>query len=276
MDLVDHQFGGLLKALAARVVERVGHEHADRVGRGARARENVFAADDRVTDGGDEIFVDGEFFFLGDERVAGEAGDELGGIVGAGDELGVEHALDQRGRIFGDLLEKHEILVVKLALGAGGRLFVENLDGADHDVARLERDGEHGANLEAGRLRHRHHHRRLRLGVAEKNGFSVVDDLADDALAERQLEREELVGVFLEVGGLGLVVAPEGGRVVNVTENDVVTLDQIEGHRLGLEGFHDLRRGELDDGGDILAARGRLRDDLDQEGAAEGVGESGR
>jgi hypothetical protein len=79
----------------------------------------------------------------------------------------------------------------------------------------------------------------------------------------KKLEREKL--------GLGLlqllfergVLGPERRRVVYLLEDDVVTLDQVERHRLGLEGLDDLGRGQLDDGINILPARGRLRDDLD-------------
>ena len=58
-------------------------------------------------------------------------------------------------------------------------------------------------------------------------------------------------------------------------EGDVVALDQIERHRLRLEGLDDLGGGEFDDGCQILAAGGRLGDNLDEEGAAQRAREIG-
>lgn len=64
----------------------------------------------------------------------------------------------------------------------GEDLFAADDGVADDNVAGLEEDGEHGAHVEASGLRHGEHHGCLGLGVAEKDGGGVGDDLADDAL----------------------------------------------------------------------------------------------
>ena len=208
-DIVDDEFGRLLESLAACEVERVGHHDADGVGRGAVAGENVFAADDGVTDGRDEIVVDLELFGFGDERVVGKARDELRGVVGPELEFWIQHALDEGGGVFGDLLKQREVRFLELAVGAGGRLFVEHLDGADDDVAGLQRHGEHGAHVEAGGLRHRKHHGSLRLGVPEEDGFSLGYDFADDAFPCGEFKFEEFGTGFFELGGFRFIFAPE-------------------------------------------------------------------
>ena len=110
----------MLEGLALGVVEGVGEEDGDGVGREAAVGEDMFAADDGVADDLEEFFVDLDLVFGRDEFVVGEAGDELGGVFGAELELRVQHALDEGGGVFGDLAEELEIGVGEFAAGAGG------------------------------------------------------------------------------------------------------------------------------------------------------------
>jgi hypothetical protein len=105
----------------------------------------------------------------------------------------------------------------------------------------------------------------------KKTGWPGLDDLADDARADRDLQLEELGLHLLEFGLLLRVVAPKGRGVVDLLEGDVVALDQVQGHRLRLEGLDDLRGRELDDRRDVLSARSGLRNYLYQQGAPEGA-----
>ena len=261
-DLFDTQLGGLGEGLALGVVERVGHQHGDRLFPAALVREDALAADHRVADGRDQLFVDLDLLDLGDEGQVGQLGDELGGVIRAELVLGIQHALEQGGGVLRDLLEQEQVLVGEFTVRAGRELLVEDLDGANDGVG-LERDREHRADLEAGGLGHGGHERGLAVGAAVEGRLGGGDDLADDAGALRQLHGEQLGGGFLQLEFQRRFLGPEGGRVVHVLERDLGALDDVEGHRLGLQRLNDLGGGQLDDGIDVLAAGGGLRDDLD-------------
>ncbi len=104
------------------------------------------------------------------------------------------------------------------------RLLVEHLDRPDDDVG-LQRDGEHRIHLEADL------HLLERGGVgtlaAEKERLAGLDDLADVAGAGGQFQGEQLALGFLELGFLGLVRAPQRGRVVDLLERDFAAFHQI-------------------------------------------------
>jgi hypothetical protein len=101
--------------------------------------------------------------------------------------------------------------------------------------------------------------------LADENRFARCDHLANDAGAQREFELKQFIRGGFERGLAGGITAPEGRRVVNVLEDDIVTLDEVESHGLGLERFNDLGRGELDDGVDVLAAGLGFGDDLDEQ-----------
>ena len=86
-----------------------------------------------------------------------------------------------------------------------------------------------------------------------------------------EFEREELRRRGFEGFLLRRIAGPECRRIVDLPERDLVSLDQVERHRLRLQRFDHLRRGKLDHGGDVLPARGRLGDDLDEQGAPKGA-----
>jgi hypothetical protein len=111
--------------------------------------------------------------------------------------------------------------------------------------------------------------------LVKNSGSPVWMTLPTLPVPKGSLRASSLVWVSWNCLFLGLVLPPEGGGVVDVLEGDVVALDQVERHRLRLEGLDDLGGGELDHGCQILAAGGRLGDDLDEEGAAQRAGDIG-
>ena len=269
-DLLDVEFGGLLEGFPLGVVQRVGHQHRHAIVADLLDGEDALATDDGIADDLDQFLVRLALREGGDEGQVGELGDEFGGVLCAQLELRVQHTLDERGGVFCHLLENLEVALHKLSVGAGGRLLVQDLDCADDDVG-LQRHGQHRVHLEA-RI---HVLQRGSFGslVTEEERHAGLDDVADITRAGGKLEREQLPLGLLELKLLVLAVAPQAGGIVHMLEGDLATLDEIEGHGLGLKGLDDLASRKLDDGIDILAARSRFRDDFDQEGATERSGE---
>ena len=251
----------MLKRLPLCVVEGVRHQHRHRAGAGLFHRKDTFAPDDRVAGDLDQLRVDLEILDFRHQRQIREFRDEFGRILAAKLEFRVQHALHQRGGVFGHLLEEGQVLLLELAVGAGVDLLVEQLNCPDDDVG-LQRHSEHRLHLEAGV--HFLQRGSLRSLAGKEQGLAGLDDFADVARAPRQLHLQQRFGRLLELLFLGLVVAPQRGRVVDVPEVDLFAFEQVQGHRLALQLVDDLRCGEFDDRAQILAAGRGLGENLEE------------